>query len=51
MGKSCLSGEDMYMSAMRGRCLSILHIHRDGLWAMGDKSLVVPNIPIKISSR
>jgi hypothetical protein len=51
VGKSLLSGEDMYMSGMRGKCMIILHMHNDNLWSMGDRSLPVPNIPIQISSR
>jgi translation initiation factor 2D len=45
IGKTYLSGEDMYMSAMKGKCLSILHIYQDNLWALGDQSIQVPFIP------
>ncbi|XP_013073483.2 eukaryotic translation initiation factor 2D-like isoform X1 [Biomphalaria glabrata] len=38
IGKALLSGEDMYMSAMRGKGVSVLHIMGDTLWEMGDKS-------------
>ncbi|BFY99154.1 hypothetical protein BsWGS_02194 [Bradybaena similaris] len=38
LGKALLSGEDMYMSAMRGKGVSILHIYGDALWEFGDKS-------------
>ena len=34
----------MYMSAMKGRCVSILNIYEDNLWAMGDKSIQIPLI-------
>lgn len=44
IGKTNLSGEDMYMSAMRGKCLNIIHVYQDSLWAMGDKSIQVPSI-------
>ena len=46
-----MSGEDMYMSGMRGKCLSILNIHRDNLCTMGEKSVEMPNIPILMQSR
>jgi translation initiation factor 2D len=45
VGKTYLCGEDMYMSAMKGKCLNIINIYTDNLWAMGDKSIEVPNIP------
>jgi hypothetical protein len=45
IGKTYFSGEDMYMSAMKGKCLNIVNIYTDNLWAMGDKSIEVPNIP------
>ncbi len=44
MGKTTLSGEDMYMSGMKGRCVYILNIYEDNLWAMGDKSIQIPMI-------
>ena len=34
----------MYMSAMKGKCLNILNIYKDNLWALGDKSIEVPQI-------
>jgi len=33
------------MSGMKGKCLSILHIYQDNLWALGDQSIQVPFIP------
>lgn len=45
VGKAHLSGEDMYMSAMKGKCLHILHIYTDSLWSQGDQSIQVPLIP------
>lgn len=45
IGRAYISGEDMYMSAMKGRCLTILQIYNDSLWQMGDKSLPIPVIP------
>ena len=30
---------------MKGKCLNIINIYTDNLWAMGDKSIEVPNIP------
>lgn len=51
IGKTYLSGEDMYMSAMKGKCLNILQIYQDNLWSLGDKSLQVPNIPIVRSTQ
>ena len=50
IGLTCLSGEDMYMSGMRGKCLSILHLYQDNLWSMGDRSLTVPNIPTIVAA-
>ncbi|XP_005101830.1 eukaryotic translation initiation factor 2D [Aplysia californica] len=38
LGKALLSGEDMYMSALRGKGVSVLHIAGDTLWEFGDKS-------------
>jgi hypothetical protein len=32
------------MSAMKGKCLNILNIYEDNLWALGDRSLPVPVI-------
>ncbi|KAH9498457.1 Eukaryotic translation initiation factor 2D [Bulinus truncatus] len=49
IGKALLSGEDMYMSAMRGKGVSVLHILGDALWEMGDKSRP-PNIPDSLPS-
>lgn len=45
IGKAHFSGEDMYMSGMRGKCLNMLHIYEDNLWALGDKSIKIPFIP------
>ena len=50
IGLTCLSGEDMYMSGMRGKCLSILHLYQDNLWSMGDRSLTVPTIPTIVTT-
>ena len=44
IGKSFRSGEEMYMSAMKGKGLIILNIYNDNLWAMGDKSIQIPLI-------
>jgi translation initiation factor 2D len=33
------------MSGMKGKCLSILHIYQDHLWALGEQSIQVPFIP------
>ncbi|CAG5119335.1 unnamed protein product [Candidula unifasciata] len=46
LGKALLSGEDMYMSAMRGKGVSVLHIYGDALWEFGDKSQppVIPEV-------
>ena len=38
----------MYMSAMKGKCLNILQIFQDTLWASGDKSVQVPILPSPI---
>lgn len=35
----------MYMSGMRGKCLDMLHVYEDNLWALGDKSIKIPMIP------
>ena len=35
------------MSGMKGRGLKILHIYQDNLWALGDRTIPVPNIPIQ----
>ena len=48
VGKAHISGEDMYMSAMKGKCLNILQIFQDTLWASGDKSVQVPILPSPI---
>ncbi|XP_059175627.1 eukaryotic translation initiation factor 2D-like [Physella acuta] len=48
LGKALLSGEDMYMSAMRGKGVQVLHIMGDNLWELGDKSrppLVPEDVP------
>lgn len=50
IGKSFRSGEEMYMSAMKGKGLIILNIYTDNLWAMGDKSDLPLVAPIVISS-
>lgn len=34
----------MYMSGMRGKCLNMLHVYEDSLWALGDKSIKPPLI-------
>lgn len=47
MGKANISGEDMYMSAMRGKCLNMIHCYFDHLWALGDKSIEVPLVSKK----
>ncbi|XP_076463313.1 eukaryotic translation initiation factor 2D-like [Babylonia areolata] len=44
LGEALLSGEDMYMSAMRGKGVRTIHIFQDHLWEMGDKSMP-PLIP------
>ncbi|XP_046578103.1 eukaryotic translation initiation factor 2D-like [Haliotis rubra] len=38
VGNACLSGEDMYLSAMRGKGVEIVHILGDQLWEFGDQS-------------
>lgn len=45
IGKAHYSGDDMYMSGMRGKCLNILQIYQDTLWALGNRTIPVPNIP------
>ena len=50
IGTTALSGEDMYMSAMRGCGIRILHIFKDYLWALGDQSLQPPIVEIKQES-
>ena len=45
IGRAHLSGEDMYMSGMRGKCLIMLQIFQDNLWSLGDRSISVPEIP------
>lgn len=49
IGKTALSGEDMYMSAMRGRGVNVIHIYKDNLWSLGDQSIMPPFIakPVK----
>jgi translation initiation factor 2D len=44
IGKANISGEDMYMSAMKGKCLNMIHVYQDSLWALGDQSIQVPLI-------
>ena len=44
--RTYLNGEDMYMSAMKGKGLKILHIYQDNVWALGDRTIPLPNIPI-----
>ncbi|XP_071117777.1 eukaryotic translation initiation factor 2D-like [Haliotis cracherodii] len=38
VGTACLSGEDMYMSGMRGKGVEVVHILGDQLWEFGDQS-------------
>ena len=38
IGITWLSGEDMYMSGMRDKCLNILHLHQDNLWSINEIS-------------
>ena len=45
IGRTSMCGEDMYMSGMRGKCVTILHIYQDQLWALGDQSIQPPIIP------
>lgn len=45
VGRTHLSGEDMYMSGMRGKCLIMLQIYQDNLWLMGDRNIPLPFIP------
>ncbi len=45
IGRAHLSGEDMYMSGMRGKCLIMLQIFQDNLWSMGDRTILMPDIP------
>ncbi|GFR72688.1 eukaryotic translation initiation factor 2D-like [Elysia marginata] len=44
LGKTLLSGEDMYMSGLRGKGVQVLHILGDSLWEHGDRS-TPPHIP------
>ncbi|KAK3783157.1 hypothetical protein RRG08_046951 [Elysia crispata] len=44
LGKALLSGEDMYMSGLRGKGVQVLHILGDSLWDHGDRS-TPPSIP------
>ncbi|RUS70191.1 hypothetical protein EGW08_022044 [Elysia chlorotica] len=44
LGKALLSGEDMYMSGLRGKGVQVLHILGDSLWEHGDRS-TPPHIP------
>jgi hypothetical protein len=39
-----MSGEDMYMSQMKGKCVNIIHTYRDQLWALGDQTISLPVI-------
>lgn len=41
----------MYMSAMKGKCLNLLHVYQDNLWAHGDKSVQLPIIPSTFPNR
>lgn len=50
IGRAHYSGEDMYMSGMRGKCLDMLHVLEDSLWAFGDKSIKMPLIPSPIQA-
>ncbi|XP_014678119.1 PREDICTED: eukaryotic translation initiation factor 2D-like [Priapulus caudatus] len=38
VGRTLLSTEDMYMSAMRGKGVAVLHSYMDQLWSHGNKS-------------
>lgn len=38
VGHTAMDGEDMYMSGMKGRAVTILHIYQDLLWNFGPKS-------------
>ncbi|XP_064625145.1 eukaryotic translation initiation factor 2D-like [Lineus longissimus] len=38
IGKTAMSGSDMYLSAMRGKGVMLYHVYKDQLWAHGDKS-------------
>lgn len=50
IGKVHYSGEDMYMSGMRGKCLDMIHVYQDTLWALGDKSIKMPIIPTPVTN-
>lgn len=36
LGQALLCGEDMYMSALRGRGIGVLHLMEDALWYIDD---------------
>merc|ERR1711988_1508119 len=38
VGRTSISGSDMYESAMKGKGVIIFHFYKDQLWAHGDKS-------------
>lgn len=46
LGKALQSGEDMYLSGLRGKGVQVLHIFGDSLWEHGDKSTprVIPEV-------
>lgn len=45
IGRANFSGEDIYMSAMKGKCLHLLHVYHDYLWTQGDKNIPLPLLP------
>lgn len=45
IGRAAMSGDDMYMSQMKGKCVNIIHVYRDNLWALGDQTISLPVIP------
>ncbi len=47
VGKAALSGEDMYMSGMRGKCVNIIHTYKDTLWGLGDVNILPPVMPLQ----
>jgi translation initiation factor 2D len=44
IGRTLMSGEDMYMSGMKGRGFTILHLYQDKLWSMGNETIPLPLI-------
>ncbi|ELT91730.1 hypothetical protein CAPTEDRAFT_202452 [Capitella teleta] len=38
VGRTAMCAEDMYMSALRGKGVTVIHSYQDLLWAVGDKS-------------